>query len=56
MHKNLVDRIRPTLDPGNHPYMSGPFQPNYTEFDATDLEVIGEVVGKRSSDHLFSEA
>jgi len=43
MTSQVVNRIRPSLIPGQHPYMSGAFAPNYTEFNATDLEVIGEV-------------
>jgi carotenoid cleavage dioxygenase-like enzyme len=43
MNIEVVDRIRPTLVPGQHPYMSGAFAPNYTEYNATDLEVVGEV-------------
>ena len=39
----LVDRVRPTLVPGKHPYMTGPFAPNYEELNASELEVIGEV-------------
>jgi carotenoid cleavage dioxygenase-like enzyme len=39
----VVDRIQPTLVPGNHPFMSGPFTPNYEEVNATALEVIGEI-------------
>ncbi|HSV82949.1 MAG TPA: carotenoid oxygenase family protein [Ramlibacter sp.] len=43
MQIEIVDRIRPTLVPGQHPYMTGPFTPNYEELNATQLEVIGEV-------------
>lgn len=43
MTSQVVNHIRPSLIPGQHPYMSGAFAPNYTEFNATDLEVIGEV-------------
>ena len=39
----IIDRIQPTLVPGDHPYMTGAFAPNYTEYDATELEVIGEL-------------
>lgn len=38
-----VNRVQPTLVPGTHPFMTGPFTPNYDELDATGLEVIGEV-------------
>jgi carotenoid cleavage dioxygenase-like enzyme len=43
MTVELVDRIRPTLVPGEHPFMTGPFTPNYDEVNATELEVIGTV-------------
>jgi len=43
MPTEIVDRIRPTLVPGLHPYMTGPFAPNYDELNATELEVIGEI-------------
>ena len=43
MPVQIVDEIRPTLVPGRHPFMTGPFAPNYVEVDATELEVIGRV-------------
>jgi carotenoid cleavage dioxygenase len=43
MKLELVDTIKPTLEPGQHPYMTGPFAPTYQEVNATDLEVIGEI-------------
>ena len=43
MNIEVLDRIQPTLVPGQHPYLSGAFAPNYTEYNATDLEVVGEV-------------
>ncbi len=43
MHAEIVGEIHPTLLPADHPYMSGPFKPNYLEYNATDLEVIGEI-------------
>jgi carotenoid cleavage dioxygenase-like enzyme len=43
MSTDVVDRIQPTLQPGQHPYMTGPFTPNYVEYNATDLEVIGKI-------------
>ena len=30
MSVEVVERIRPTLVPGEHPYMTGAFTPNYT--------------------------
>ena len=38
-----VERLAPslvTLEPSNHPYLSGPWAPLHAEFTATDLEVI----------------
>ncbi|MEY3251598.1 MAG: hypothetical protein RL227_571 [Pseudomonadota bacterium] len=43
MNLETVDRIQPTLVPGNHPYMTGPFAPNYEEVNATGLEVEGRI-------------
>ena len=43
MHADIVGEIHPTLLPGKHPFMTGPFTPNYREYNATDLEVIGEI-------------
>jgi carotenoid cleavage dioxygenase len=43
MSTDVVDRIQPTLQPGQHPYMTGPFTPNYVEVNATGLEVIGKI-------------
>jgi len=41
MPVEIVDRIRPTLQPDGHPYQTGAFEPNYVEYNATGLEVIG---------------
>lgn len=43
MNLETVDRIQPTLVPGTHPYMTGPFAPNYEEVNATGLEVEGRI-------------
>ncbi|PUE36781.1 carotenoid oxygenase family protein [Limnohabitans sp. Hippo4] len=43
MHIDLVNTVQPTLVHGQHPFMTGPFTPNYQEVNATDLEVIGEI-------------
>ena len=32
-----------TLKPSIHPYLNGAWTPNYDEYTATDLEVIGEI-------------
>ncbi|GAB2514623.1 carotenoid oxygenase family protein [Microbulbifer agarilyticus] len=39
-YKNTVPS---TLQPSMHPYLNGAWTPNFTEFTATDLEVIGEI-------------
>ncbi|MFM9853976.1 MAG: carotenoid oxygenase family protein [Sphingomonadaceae bacterium] len=38
-----VATISPTIAPTDHPYMTGAWTPNYTEYNATDLEVIGTI-------------
>ena len=38
-----VARIEPTLNPGDHPYLNGAWTPNYDEYNATDLPVIGAI-------------
>ena len=43
MQAEIIDEIKPTLVPGMHPFMTGVFEPNYREYNATDLEVIGEI-------------
>lgn len=37
------NQVPHTLQPNQHPYMSGAWTPNFTEFDAEDLEVIGTI-------------
>jgi carotenoid cleavage dioxygenase-like enzyme len=39
----LVNRVASTLRPNDHPYMNGAWTPTFEEWDATDLEVIGEI-------------
>ena len=43
MPATLVNRIRATLGDYDHPYVQGAWTPNYDEYDATDLQVIGEI-------------
>lgn len=43
MKVERVSRLHPTIKPDDHPYLNGPWTPNYDEYDATDLEVIGEI-------------
>lgn len=39
----LVNRIQTTLKPNDHPYLNGAWTPNYEEYDASDMEVIGTI-------------
>ncbi|MEM9171208.1 MAG: carotenoid oxygenase family protein [Pseudomonadota bacterium] len=39
----LVNRVRSTLQQNDHPYRNGAWTPNYDEYDADDLKVIGEI-------------
>ena len=39
----LVNRIEPTIRDYDHPYLSGAWTPNYSEYNAADMEVIGEI-------------
>lgn len=39
-HQNEVPH---TLKPSRHPYLSGAWTPNFTEYTATDMEVVGEI-------------
>jgi carotenoid cleavage dioxygenase len=39
----LVNTIQPTLKPSDHPYQNGAWTPNYDEYDADDMEVIGTI-------------
>ncbi len=41
----LVNRIEPTIKDFDHPYMTGEWTPCYTEYNASDMEVIGEIPG-----------
>jgi len=43
MHIDLVSEPLHTLQPQGHPFMSGPFTPNWQEVNASGLEVIGEI-------------
>ncbi|NMM76184.1 carotenoid oxygenase family protein [Acidovorax sp. SRB_24] len=43
MHTEIVGRVQPTITQWDSPFMSGAFAPNYVEYTATDLEVIGTV-------------
>ena len=39
----LVNKIQPGLEKHDHPYLNGAWTPNYEEYDANDMEVIGEI-------------
>lgn len=52
MHVETVARVRSTLVPGDHPFMTGPFRPNLEEVNADDLEVIGEVPARLDGVYL----
>ena len=43
MRLDFVAEPLHTLQPGSHPFMSGPFTPNWQEVNATALEVIGKI-------------
>lgn len=43
MPVQLVDRIQATVLPNEHPYLNDAWTPNYEEFNATDMDVIGEI-------------
>lgn len=43
MPVQLVNEIKSTIKPNNHPYMNDAWTPNYAEYNATDMQVIGEI-------------
>lgn len=44
MPATLVNRVAPTIRPDNdHPYLTGAWAPAHEEWDATGMEVIGEI-------------
>ncbi len=44
MNVHVVNRVAATLpDDDHHPYRSGAWRPNVVEYDATDLDVVGEI-------------
>jgi carotenoid cleavage dioxygenase-like enzyme len=43
MPSTLINRVKSTLAPNDHPYMNGAWTPNFDEYNATDLEVIGDI-------------
>ena len=43
MSAKLIHHVQSTIAPNDHPYMNGAWTPNYDEYDATDMQVIGEI-------------
>ena len=43
MPTQIVNRITPSILPNDHPYMNAAWTPNYEEYNATGMEVIGEI-------------
>lgn len=39
----LVNRVNATLSPSDHPYLNGAWTPNFEEYDADDMEVVGTI-------------
>lgn len=52
MPPEIVDRIHSTLEGFEHPFTSGAFTPNHVEFNACDLEVIGEIPSRLDGVYL----
>lgn len=38
-----INRIQPTIKNYDHPYLTGAWTPSYSEYNATDMQVIGEI-------------
>ncbi len=43
MAEVLNKKVLTSLKPNQHPYLNGPWLPNFDEYTATDMEVIGEI-------------
>ncbi len=43
MSAKLIHHVQSTIAPNDHPYMNGAWTPNYDEYDAADMQVIGEI-------------
>ncbi len=43
MTARLVNHIETTLKPTTHPYLNGAWRPNYDEYDAVEMSVIGTI-------------
>ena len=53
MKVEITGRVAPTLPADDdHPYRTGAWQPNFVEYDATELDVIGEIPDDLSGVYL----
>ncbi len=43
MTVEVVETVRSTIAPNNHPYMNGAWRPTYREYNAADMKVIGQI-------------
>ncbi|MFK8020212.1 MAG: carotenoid oxygenase family protein [Pseudomonadales bacterium] len=43
MPTTLINKFKSTIASSEHPYLNGAWQPNTCEYNATDLEVIGQI-------------
>ncbi|WP_417450318.1 carotenoid oxygenase family protein [Kordiimonas sp.] len=43
MTATLVNTVETTIKPNEHPYMNGAWTPVHAEYDATDMQVIGDI-------------
>ena len=43
MHVETIATLQSDLGSPDHPYLTGPFTPNLTEVNATDMKVIGRI-------------
>ena len=43
MPTTIINRFKPTLKKNDHPYRNGAWTPNYIEYDASDMKVVGEI-------------
>jgi len=56
MRVNVAGQMRSTLPAADdHPYRTGPWRPNHTEYDADDLDVIGAIPADRRPRRLAVE-
>ncbi len=43
MPVTFENKVKYSLKPNQHPYLNGAWTPNFTEYTATEMEVIGEI-------------